>query len=259
MNQTYDQELTFAKELAAKAREIALQYYKTDLDILVKSDESPVTIADKTINDMVIDSVKSTFPDHGVLGEENSFGETLDQLWVCDPIDGTLGFAMGEPVFTFSLALVIDGAPVVAVTCDIVHDRLFWATKGGGSYIDGKKCGVSSRNISEARLALSPILSDLYEYEAIYKACAEAALQTGIIQGCVFKGMLIAEGLADGWVWPSKIGAWDIAAIKLIVEEAGGRMTAANGEEQKFNHESAGVVVSNGIIQERLLQIVVSN
>lgn len=253
----YDKELAFAKELAAKARDIALKYYKTNLEFETKEDASPVTIADKEVNDMVVRSVQSQFPEHGVLGEEQSWHQERPLLWVCDPIDGTIAFSMGEPTFMFSLALVEDGKPIVAVAADLAGGTIFSAARGGGSFADDKPIHASNHPMNMALLVFPTNLTWLYEGKAMYQALAKAVYQTNIVHGGVFKGMLVAQGLADAAIWPKTVDPWDMAAVKLIVDEAGGKFTNRNGEQHRFDQElNDGVIISNGVIHNELLEIV---
>ncbi len=258
MNQSFNNEdaLAFAKQLALAARKVALKYYKTKLDIETKSDASPVTIADQEINQLVVDGVQAHYPEHGVLGEEQSWQKEKRELWVCDPIDGTIAFSMGEPAFMFSLALVVDGQPVVAVTCDLANGDLFWATKGGGAYLNDKPMSVSTRTIEKSWLAFPTNLKWLYSYQATYQALAKVSYQTNVIHGGVFKGMLVAQGLADAVIYPDSTNAWDMAAVKLIVDEAGGKMTDKAGKEHRYDEDlTNGIIISNGVIHQEILDI----
>src|SRR5437868_351607 len=103
----YSKELNAANEIAFKAGKIMLEYFDGDQQVDTKSDNSPVTIADKLINSMVIEELAKHFPEDGVIGEEES---TTDygpgRKWFCDPIDGTIGYIWGTPTSMFSLALV---------------------------------------------------------------------------------------------------------------------------------------------------------
>lgn len=256
---SYETELIFAKELAKKAINIALSYYKKNPETHTKEDKSPVTVADEEINQLVINQVKATFPEHGVLGEEQSFSTDRETLWVCDPIDGTIAFSMGEPLFSFSLAMVVDGQPVVAVAADISTKRIFHAVKGQGAFIGGVPTKVSSRKMSEAWLAFPTNLKWLFKKPQMYMELSERVYQTNVIHGGVFKGLLIAEGLSDGSVWGSTVSPWDMAAVKLIVEEAGGKMTDKFGNDQLFNTDLNGVVVSNSVIHDELIEITKRN
>jgi fructose-1,6-bisphosphatase/inositol monophosphatase family enzyme len=257
MNQDYEKELEFAKGLAVDAKKISDKYFRSELDFKTKADSSPVTIADEQINQIVIDRVKKVFPEFGVLGEEQSWQKDRDYLWVCDPIDGTVGFSMGEPLFTFALALVFKGKPVVAVVCELANGRLFWATKGGGAYVDGKTMSVSSRPIEKSWLAFGSNLNKLLQHQDIYKRLAAASYQVDLIHGSVFKGMLVAQGLADATLFLGEGHPWDFAVSKLIVEEAGGRVVNVKGQDDLFNDELPnGVVMTNKIIEKDILKII---
>lgn len=191
-----------------------------------------------------------------MIGEEQSFRADRRVVWVCDPIDGTIAFAMGEPTFMFSIALVVDGEPVLAVVSDLANGRIIEAIKGQGAFVDGAKMQVSTRSLEQAWIAFPTMLKWLFDEPALYSALSDAVYQTNIIHGGVFKGMLIAEGLSDGSVWVSDVHPWDMAAVKLIVEESGGRMTDREGNPQNFSSELNGVVVSNGVIHDSLLEII---
>ena len=176
---------------------------------------------------------------------------------MCDPIDGTIAFSMGEPTFMFSLALVEDGQPVVAVAADLAGGTIFSAVRGGGAFADDKPIHVSNRPIDMALLVFPTNLGWLYEGKAMYQALARAAYQTNIVHGGVFKGMLVAQGLADAAIWPDTIDPWDMAAVKLIVDEAGGKFTNRKGEQHRFDQTlNNGVIISNGVIHSELLDIV---
>ena len=110
---TYEE---FAKQLAQKAGEIMKNNFSHGMKKELKRDKSPVTTTDIAINKLVISEVKKYFPDHDVKGEEeSSFENNSEYVWVCDPVDGTYPFSHGLPVFTFSLALVKNGKPVLGV------------------------------------------------------------------------------------------------------------------------------------------------
>lgn len=252
----YEDELLFAKNLAVAAGAIATQYYKTDLEFVTKGDKSPVTVADETINELVIEAVKRDHPEHGVLGEEQSWQPDRPLIWVCDPIDGTVSYSMGEPESMFSLSLVENGKPVLAVVSDLTNGDMFWARTGTGAFMNGKSMHVSHRNLSEAWLAFPTNLKALINSQAIYLPLTEQAYQTNMIHSSVFKGMLIAQGLCDGSVWPGSVQPWDAAAVKLIVEEAGGRMTDLKGREHRFDAQlTGGLIVSNSVIHDELMDI----
>src|SRR5690606_9265702 len=115
---SYKAELDFAMEMASDAGKIMKKYFRSEaIDTQWKADHTPLTIADKKINDLLIERVENHYPDHGVIGEESSYMEERDMVWVADPIDGTSPYTLGIPTSTFCLALVdrSDGQPVIAV------------------------------------------------------------------------------------------------------------------------------------------------
>ena len=111
--------LDTAVDIAAAAGEIMMKYFDIGVPAHWKEDNTPITVADGAINDMVIDRIAAEYPDHGVVGEEASIVKPESAYqWVCDPIDGTVPFMLGIPTNVFSLALCENGAPIVAVVAD---------------------------------------------------------------------------------------------------------------------------------------------
>jgi len=133
----YSEELGFAKKLATEAGEVMLKYFlSTEIATIEKSDKTLVTKADTDINRLVIDKISEKYPTHSVWGEEQSLEiEGSFYTWVCDPVDGTVPFAKGIPVSTFSLALVdSNGKSILGVVYDPFQKRLYEATRGGGLF-----------------------------------------------------------------------------------------------------------------------------
>ncbi|MEK7620910.1 MAG: inositol monophosphatase [Patescibacteria group bacterium] len=253
----YHKELEFAKSMAHDAGKIMKKYYRTDQGVEIKADATPVTLADKEINDILIERVKSEFPEYGVLGEEDSWNQDREILWVCDPIDGTVPYILHVPTSAFSLALVVDGAPTVAVIFNPWINELYWAVKSGGAHRDGEKIHVSSKgwkdgiNVGNSgdkpgnpiREALS---RDLYRGEGVV---------VNNIPGLAYTGSTIADGVIEGKIFTHHT-AHDIAALKLIIEEAGGKVTDIEGNEQRYDQKINGAIMSNGLIHHELVKIV---
>ena len=242
----------FAVSLAKEAGEIMKKYFGLDTKTEWKADNSPLTEADTLINTMVIEKVKERFPDHSILGEEGSFkveGSTF--TWVCDPIDGTLPFSVGMPICTFSLALVDDGEVILGVIYDPFCDRLFTAEKGQGAFLNDKPIKVSSKDT----LVQAHINNDS-------KELAEATLELRDLKAkitrlyCVtYPGVLVACGKFEAVMFGGPT-TWDIAAQKIIVEEAGGKVTDQDGNEQRYDQPINGALVSNGLLHETLLEMI---
>lgn len=250
--------LDFATGLARDAGKIITDYfYASDrADVSLKQDATEVTKADKMINQIVVDRVKAAFPEHGILGEEQSFESDRSELWVCDPIDGTSALIDGVPVAMFSLAFVVDGEPVVAATFDPVQNLLFSAIRGGGAFCNGSPIHVSAQETLEnAKVALSGRYPQLVKQAAVYDALEEQHAKLILAPGAIFKSSLVARGRADGSIFPGR-SAHDVAATALIVTEAGGKVTDLDGNEQRYDRKIRGAIVSNGKLHDALVEAV---
>jgi len=259
MNDTnIDQLLGFAKETAQEAGAIMRRYYRSsDATIELKKDGSPVTIADKAINSLLIQRVQSDFPEHGVLGEEEVWHPERDQLWVCDPIDGTSSFIMHMPTFTFALSFVVSGEPQVAVVLNPMTQELFWAAQGKGAWLNDEPITVSERAWGAGGRLMrqaSPSQRNLLDQHELARSLRQSGVHLIASHGAVWSGILVADGSADGYIYEGN-SAHDIAAVKLIVEEAGGRGTGLAGQHQHYNAEIHGAIISNGVIHNQLVAI----
>ena len=249
--------LTFAKEISKKAGEIMLKYFKEDADIRFKEDKTIVTIADETINNYLIDEVKKRFPDHAVDGEENSSGESK-YVWVCDPVDGTAMYSKHIPVAVFSLALVVDGVPILGVVYDPFTDSLYEATKGGGAFKNGNPIHVNNINLEdiacygnydmwyniEKEYDISKTINDLQKEVTLSK-----------IGSTIRAAMCVASGDFAFHIFPGHIHKnCDVAASKIIVEEAGGKVTDFDGNEQRYDRSINGALITNGIVHDAILE-----
>lgn len=250
-----DTQLQFAIAVAREAGEIMRTYFHSqDKGTETKQDNSPVTLADKAVNQMLIDRVREAFPDHGVLGEEQSYQEDRNELWVCDPIDGTVGFILGVPTSMFSLAYVVDGKPLVAVIYEPLLDKLFAASKGKGAFLNNAPIQVSGRtSLKGASVGITASARQMLQREKFCTAMLDDGAQLLTIPGNVFKGSLVAQGRLDAYIFPG-LSAHDIAAEKLIIEEAGGKVTDIEGNEQRYDRAIRGAVISNGKLHGALIK-----
>jgi myo-inositol-1(or 4)-monophosphatase len=255
----YNEYLEFAKALAKEAGATMRRYYGSKPEEQIKDDKTIVTIADKEINDMVIERVHERYPDHDIDGEEASHKDNASQyVWVCDPIDGTNPFAMELPVSVFSIALVKEGEPLVGVVLDPYNNKMYYAQKGGGAYCNDKKLAVSDDKLE----TMNRINFDYWhaaEYEVI-DVVARLTRETGIYPlspgSTTHMAMKVADGSFVASIFPGTKGKnVDIAAAKVIVEEAGGKVTDFFGNEQRYDQDIKGAVLSNGIVHEEIIKL----
>ncbi len=251
----YQNEIEFAKNMATVAGEIMKKYYRIDQGVEIKDDNTPVTIADKEINDLLIESVKKEFPDHGVLGEEANWNEDREKLWVCDPIDGTLAYTVHIPTSMFSIALVINGSPVFGLAYNPWTNDLYTAESGKGTFRNGEKIIVSDKEWGAGVMLAGSSSGNKEPVELVRDELRQQGIGVMGFQGTVFKGVLIAEGSIEGRTFIYK-SAHDIAALKLIIEEAGGKVTDLEGNEQRYDGKINGAIMSNGLIHDELVKIV---
>ncbi len=251
----YEAELTFAKKLAKKAGKIMLDYFSLDKQIKYKDDASPVTIADEKVNRLVIEELSKEF-DYEIIGEEESttkYGKH-DTVWICDPIDGTRAFIYGAPSAMFSLGLVSKGVPVMGVAYDPFLDRMFYSIRGQGSYCNGVKLKVSKGNLKDHYVALTSDGGQLLRNEKIVRKIVDAGANTVCLEGAVYKSCLVAEGKFVGY-FSDDPKTHDLAATAVILEEAGGMITAPDGTKLDFSKYFTGVLATNGVVHDELLEI----
>lgn len=248
----FEEYLAFATTVALKAGQ-AMLAGQTSLRITHKTDQTPVTQIDEAINHMVIAEVQKLYPAHGVRGEEASHNSEAELLWVCDPIDGTAAYIMNIPMSAFSLALVRNGEPIVAVVYNPWVNKLYTAIKGEGSHCNGVPLHVSERSGSQVRITTRGVNTHNGPLgtEKAGNLLREKKWNLVPLAGIVFRACLIAEGSLDGTYY-SHIGAHDVAALSLIVTEAGGKVTDLNGNPQPYNKDINGAVISNGVIHDEL-------
>ena len=256
----YPQELVLAKRLAKEAGKVMLAYFNTAAsDPTIKKDKTIVTKADTDINRRIIEVLSKETPEYSIWGEEESLVvKDAKFTWVCDPVDGTMPFAKGLPIASFSLALVDEnGTSVLGVVYDPFQDRLFEAVKGKGAYLNGVKISVSDK----ADLDGAYINQELWinhEEQVMFddpkdifnKAGAKITTQcSSVIMGC-FVANGAYEALIFGQGKPE-----DIAALAVIVTEAGGKVTDLFGQPQRYDTNIQGAIVSNGLIHDQVHEI----
>jgi myo-inositol-1(or 4)-monophosphatase len=252
--------LEFAKELALEAGEIMRRYFLAT-ETTWKSNNTPLTQADTEINSLVISRINEAFAGHSVLGEEESRRTDSPLVWVCDPVDGTMPYSHGLPVSSFSLALCYNGVPQLGVVLDPFMNRLFWAHRGGGSYCNDEPLRVNEQGMDNALVSVGAFPPNSPEREVSHCGwrLQEALLAKGAstidMWSTVLPTCLVAQGKFAATML-NITNPEDGAAIKVIVEEAGGRVTDLFGEEQRYDQPTRGFIASNSVIHDELVAAV---
>ncbi len=245
--------LTVALDAVKKAEEAIMRHYKRGVTAELKDDNSPVTVADTEAEKIIIDTIKTAFPDHGVYGEDS--GETKSgsgYVWVIDPIDGTKNFIKRRPYFGTLLALMKNDEIILGVSSVPLMNEVAYAVKGKGAFINWKRVYVSDApSISDASLAYTGLRDILSS--AIKDPFIELATKSWQnIGSCdLYTYHLLARGSVEICV-EGNIRLWDIAAGKILVEEAGGRMTDLNGNP--ITKETRQCVATNGKLHDEILR-----
>jgi len=241
--------LEFALKCSADAGQLIMRHYQSqDLSVESKSDDSPVTIADRGAEQLIRDQLARQFPDDGILGEE--FDDTPSEngyRWILDPIDGTKPFIHGVPLFGTLVGIEFQSRMVVGVCRLPALDEVLYAEDGGGAWWkvgerEASRCRVSDvAEIGDARLMFTePTHTIRCGREAVFDDFFRAVrLARG--WGDCYGHMLVATGRAEIALDP-EMSAWDIAALIPIVREAGGSCTDWSFEENIFGGDGVSCV-----------------
>ena len=247
-----NRDLQLALELADAADAITMQHYQsTTLAVRTKIDMTPVSEADEAVERMVREKLAVARPDDGITGEE--FGTTGDtkRRWIVDPIDGTKNYVRGIPVFATLIALEDEGRLVAGVVSAPALARRWWASAGDGAFCNGKQIRVSRiAEVEDAHLTYDSIADfDRYGGTVRFLALARRCVRSRGF-GDFWAHMLVAEGAVEIAVEPA-VAAWDMAAIQVIVEEAGGRFSDLRGTPR---FDAGSGLSTNGLVHEAVLE-----
>lgn len=249
--------LAAAIETAYIAGRSTLSLFETPFEVELKGDASPVTMADKRAEEIVREQLAHRFPGEAVLGEEQGLSGAGDDRWVVDPIDGTKSFVCGVPLYATLLSYEVGGYPELGVCYIPPLDMMFYAERGGGTFLNGRAIRVRSAASVEGEVLSTAAfprlrangLSDGYE------RMAKRTLATRTWQDA-YGHMLVACGRIVAMVDPT-VSRWDISAVIPIIEEAGGRCSRADGGDPLTPYQEGGLlqlVSSNGGVHDELLR-----
>lgn len=249
--------LAFATTLAYKAGDIMLEHFQIGIEKEDKVDGSPVTIADTKINQIVIDAIRKAYPEHAIHGEEASHKkEGAEYVWSCDPIDGTIPYTFGIPTSMFSLALVKNGEPIVGVLYDPYMKRFYQAVKGQGAYMNNEKLHVNQeKKLSGNYISLPSQTVLFFDAVGLRTTASKEGIKSLTIFCLTYEVSLVALGQFVGNIFGYST-AHDVAAVKVIIEEAGGKVTDLLGNEQRYDQPINGAIVSNGLVHDELVALV---
>ena len=246
----FSEYLETARLAADAAAEIISGYYGRALEIKTKPDRTPVTEADTAAEQAIRRIIGERYPDHGFYGEETGRSGSGDFLWLVDPLDGTKSFIRNYPFFSTQIALSFNNELVVGVSNAPWFGEQAWAARGLGAYLNGERISVSDcAELAQATLSSGNIarLAAGERWPGYGKLLCQVNRTRGY--GDFYHYHLLASGRIDVVV-ESDVNILDIAALCVIVEEAGGRITDLDLEA--IGLETTSVLASNGPLHDRV-------
>jgi myo-inositol-1(or 4)-monophosphatase len=261
-----EDDLAFARDLACRAGVVLMDHYEKLEQIDYKSARDVVTEADHLSEALIVETIQGRYPEDAILAEETGEHRAVageaptsgrGRVWIVDPLDGTVNYANGIPVFCVSIGLVVDGAPSVGVIVDPTRNEWFGATADGPAMLDGRPIQASGKEklsdfvISMALSGRSAVTRSRNVRKAIRipRSMGSAALALAYV----------GNGRFDAFVQQGGLSAWDVAAAGLIAERGGARVTAVDGGpwfDLAHGPRSIGILAAPATHHEALLALV---
>jgi histidinol-phosphatase len=235
---------------ARTAGEIAMRYYRGGFEVITKPDQTPVTQADREAEQAIKDALRRAYPDRGFLGEEFGAEGPQDRRFIIDPIDGTRNYVRRIPMWAVMIGLEEDGEVTAGAIFQPVTGVLHTAWRGQGAYRDGERIRVSRVDALDRALLVHSSLNFLRRskyWDGFLDLVDRTQVQRGF--GDFSAYLWVAEGQGE-IALSTTVKAWDVAAIKAVVEEAGGRITDLDGSTGIYG---STVFASNGLLHDAAL------
>lgn len=242
---------------AQEAARIQSFYIGGELDVTTKSNITDlVTKVDDLCEKRIREIILARFPDHAVLGEEQGGpGSEAKFRWIVDPLDGTVNYTHGFPFYCVSIALEINGLVEVGVVLDSNRHEMFSAVRGGGAYLDGAPVRVSVEDTPERAMLATGFAYDpqrKIENTQVFTRVHPRVRAIRRAGAAALDLCYVACGRLDGF-WELTLNSWDVAAGVLIIEEAGGRVSAGDGSGYQL--DDPVLVASNGPLHDSLIEL----
>ncbi len=250
-----DRALEAALDAARAAGAIALRYFRSDVRVMRKADQTPVTQADQEAEAVIVDRLRPAFPDIGFLGEEFGAQGSQSRRWIVDPIDGTKNFVRGIPYWATLIALEEEGDVTLGVVHSPATGELYWARRGQGAWVDGVALRVSPVDrLADAMLVHSSLnllrpLDGGRRWDGFVRLVERTDRQRGF--GDYFGYTFVLRGQAEVML-EADVKPWDIAPFKILFEEAGGRFTDFTGQPTIY---SGTALATNGRLHADALAV----
>jgi histidinol-phosphatase len=241
-----------ALEAARAAGEIAMKYYRGGFEVTIKADQTPVTQADREAEKAIRSILARATPGFGFLGEELGEEGSTSHRWIIDPIDGTKNFVRHIPIWAVLIALEEEGQVTTGVVHNPVTGELFWARKGEGAWANGARIHVSPcADMKDAMLLHSSLnlLKRAGYWDGFVRLVDATSRQRGF--GDYYGYCLVAAGKGEIYA-EADLKPWDAAPMKILIEEAGGRLTDFEGRPDIY---TGSVLATNGLLHDEALRL----
>jgi myo-inositol-1(or 4)-monophosphatase len=250
--------LEAATEAAKLGGDVLRQYYGKTKKIEYKGEIDLVTEVDKRSEELIVELLATSFPQHSILAEEGSNADQPSEYkWVIDPLDGTSNYAHDYPFFCVSVGLEKRGEIIVGAVYHPIFEELFIAEKDGGAYLNGRKIQVSQvRSLRQALLSTGfpyDVFSDSDEVLAHFRNFIHISQAVRRDGSAALDLCYLAMGRFDGF-WEMRLKPWDTAAGSLIVKEAGGQVTNFLGHDYSIYDDH--IIASNGLLHKDMQAVV---
>jgi myo-inositol-1(or 4)-monophosphatase len=253
--------LNFAIATVQEAGAVLRDFYRTGVTVKYKGEIDLITEADHASEALILNRIRSAYPDCAILAEESgASANSSPYVWIADPLDGTTNFAHGLPIFSVTVALLVNGVIEVGATYDPIYDELYTAQRGQGAYLNGERLHVSAAPTLDKALLVTGFPYDRrtnpnnnIKQFTDFSLRAQGVLRLG---SAALDLGAVAAGRLDGY-WEFGINPWDIAAGVLMVTEAGGQVTMPDGSP--LDLFARQVVASNGLIQDEMIDVLMNS
>jgi len=250
--------LSFATQIAREAGKLLVQKLGS-AKITNKGDINLVTEADIAAENLIIDRIRSHYPQHGILAEESGeaarAGKQSEWKWIIDPLDGTTNYAHGYPCFCVSIALEHKGVLEVGVVYDPMRDEMFAAERGRGATLNDRQIRVSNIDELSQAMVCTGFPYNVRERPDFVREFAKFTMEAQAVRrdgSAALDLAYVACGRFDGF-WEDGLNPWDVAAGALLIFEARGKVTTFKDQPLDIYNEE--VLASNGLIHEAMMRV----
>jgi 3'(2'), 5'-bisphosphate nucleotidase len=262
------QELEFVSKLVREAATIVNTFYIGSSEVRYKPGDEPVTEADHSANQHIVERIRARFPEDGLLSEESKDDLTRlnnSRVWIVDPLDGTKEFIARNGEFSIMIGLVVEGRAMLGVVQQPATSLLYAGAAGHGAYLyeDGERIKLTVSNFADIR-NMTMVSSRSHRQQIVDRIRAQLNITRERVSGSVgLKVGLITRQLADLYIHPSPgCKEWDLCAPQALLEAAGGRMTDCWGNPLRYNKRDVrahnGVIATNGVLHDQVVEVVAS-